>query len=236
MFVRRGIVWYVPKSGTASYLDRLGILGPHTLLVHGVQIAAEERALLQARQVAWAHCPKSNAKLGNGVAPLDMLGHRAQEGTEEPARIGLGSDSMVSNNTMDLFEEMRFAVLMQRGARRRIDVLTAREAVRMATWGGARALGLEQEIGTLEPGKRADLCAVRTEELHSAPTYDPYNALVYAARASDVFLTWIGGEVVYDTRRGARSEDHFPQIDLASIRVQFQAAANTMRHWRPSSA
>lgn len=236
MFVRRGIVWNVPQTGTAAYLDRFGILGPRTLLVHGVQIAAEERALMQERQIAWAHCPKSNAKLGNGVAALDMLGRWPREATEAPPRIGLGSDSVASNNTMDLFEEMRFAVLMQRGARRRIDTITAPEAVRMATWGGARALCLEREIGTLEPGKRADLCAVRIDELHSAPAYDPYNALVYAARASDVILTWISGKIVYDAQRGICLEDRFPRIDLKPIRAQLQSAAHTMRHWRPSQS
>jgi 5-methylthioadenosine/S-adenosylhomocysteine deaminase len=134
---------------------------------------------------------------------------------------------------MDLFEEMRFAVLMQRGARHRIHALTAREAVEMATIGGARAMGMEAEIGTLEPGKRADLCAVRLNDIHSAPAYDPYNALVYAARASDVIWTMIAGETRYDARRGPCPEDRFPYLDLAPVRAKLRAAAQKMRDWRP---
>ncbi len=241
MFVRRGIVWDPPGTSVVAYLDALGILNARTLLVHGVQISAADRALLRARNVAWAHCPKSNAKLGNGVAPLGLLTHVRPPGepcapdTEvaPPPRIGLGSDSVASNNTMDLFEEMRFAVLMQRALRRRIDILTAPEIVTMATLGGAQALGLEAEIGTLEPGKRADLCVVRVNDLHSAPAYAPYNALVYAARASDVVWTMIGGAVVYDAARGPRLEDRFPHLDLSPVRLQLQAAAQKMRDWRP---
>ncbi len=237
MLTRRGIAWEIPGSSTVAYLDALGILSPRTLLVHGVQVSAADRSILRERDVAWAHCPKSNAKLGVGVAPLGMLGrHRErgeQAGRQSWPRLGLGSDSVASNNTMDLFEEMRFAVLMQRGARQRLEALSAREALEMATWGGARALGQEAEIGTLEPGKRADLCAVRLGELHSAPAYDPYSALVYAARASDVLLTMMAGETRYDAARGPRLDDRFPQIELAPLRARMQAAARKMRDWRP---
>jgi cytosine/adenosine deaminase-related metal-dependent hydrolase len=194
MFTRREIAWESPGVSTVAYLDSLGILGPRTLLVHGIQVSASDRHLCRERGVAWAHCPKSNAKLGNGVAPLGILGRTHFE--ESRSKIGLGSDSVASNNTMDMFEEMRFAVLMQRGARHRIEALTAREVVEMATIGGANALGMESEIGSIETGKRADLCVARLNDLHSAPAYDPYNALVYAARASDVLWTMIDGEVV----------------------------------------
>jgi 5-methylthioadenosine/S-adenosylhomocysteine deaminase len=222
-----------------AYLDSLGALGPRTLLVHGVQASAADRETLRERDVAWAHCPKSNAKLGVGVAPLGILGrYRRQSGPEQPLawpRLGLGSDSVASNNTMDLFEEMRFAVLLQRGARQRLEAFSALEALEMATLGGARALGMEPEIGTLEPGTRADLCAVRVGELHSAPAYDPVSALVYAARAADVVWTMIAGETRYDALRGPRLADRFPNFDLAPIRAQFGEAARKMREWRPSN-
>jgi 5-methylthioadenosine/S-adenosylhomocysteine deaminase len=244
MFARRGIVWSVPAVSTVAYLDAFGLLNPRTLLVHGVQVCAADRHLIRERDVAWAHCPKSNAKLGNGVAPLGLLVGNREKGrgnneiptpyTLHPTpRVGLGSDSVASNNTLDLFEEMRFAVLMQRGARHRIHALTAREAVEMATIGGARAMGMEAEIGTLEPGRRADLCAVRLNDIHSAPAYDPYNALVYAARASDVIWTMIAGETRFDARRGPCLEDRFPQFDLAPVRAKLRAAAQIMRNWRP---
>ena len=134
---------------------------------------------------------------------------------------------------MDLFEEMRFAVLMHRGARHRIEAMSARDAVEMATAGGARALGLEQQIGTLEPGKRADICAVRINDLHSLPAYNPYNALVYAARASDVILTMIDGKIRYDARQGANWRNRFPCLDLAPAYAQLQSAAQKMRDWKP---
>ncbi len=235
MYARRGILWETPGSSTVAYLDSLGILGPLTLLVHGVQASATDRVTLRDREVSWAHCPKSNAKLGAGVAPLGLLrGHAPGELDKAYERVGLGSDSVASNNTMDLFEEMRFAVLLQRAARRRIDAFSAREAVEMATIGGARALGIATETGTLEPGKRADLCAVRLGGLHSTPAYDPYSALVYAARASDVICTTIAGAPRYDARRGPKLEDRFPANALTPIREQFHLADQKMRDWRPT--
>ena len=237
MYSRRGIQWQAPASSTVAYLDSLGILNARTLLVHGVQVSASDRAIICRRGVAWAHCPKSNAKLGVGIAPLGIL--REPQGAidilPEPmsgGRIGLGSDSVASNNTMDMFEEMRFAVLLQRAARHRIAAFGAREAVEMATIGGARALGMESEIGTLQPGKRADLCVVRLGDLHSTPAYHPYSALVYAARASDVICTFLAGAPRYDARRGPNMEDRFPVNDLAPTREQLREAARKMREWR----
>ena len=149
------------------------------------------------------------------------------------ARVGLGSDSVASNNTMDMFEEMRFAVLMHRAARHRIEAMTAREAVEMATMGGARALNWSAEIGSLVPGKRADLCAVRLDDLHTLPAYDPYNALVYTARASDVALTMIDGVIRYDARLGSTWRDRFPHNSLNEQHAQLQTAAAKMRDWMP---
>jgi 5-methylthioadenosine/S-adenosylhomocysteine deaminase len=233
MYARRGIDWTPPKTSTVAYLDSLGILGAHTLLVHGVQISAQDRHRSRAKDIAWAHCPKSNAKLGVGVAPFGLLSGREADGTnEEPLRVGLGSDSVASNNTMDMFEEMRFAVLMQRGARRQVKALTAKEAVLMATIGGAKALRLESEIGSLEAGKRADLCVVRLNDLHSAPAYHPYNALVYSARASDVVWTMIEGEVRYDVNIGRSMRDRFPHLNLETTYKQLQHAAEKLRQGR----
>jgi 5-methylthioadenosine/S-adenosylhomocysteine deaminase len=186
---------------------------------------------------AWAHCPKSNAKLGNGVAPLEILfdlpSPTITGGVGHGVRVGLGSDSVASNNTMDLFEEMRFAVLMQRGARRRIKALTAQAAVEMATLGGAEALGLAAEIGSLEVGKRADLCVVGLDGVHNVPAYHPYNALVYAARAADVLFTLIGGRTQYDRRREVQWERRFPNFDLTPVRLALETATEKMRQWRP---
>lgn len=234
MFDRRGIAWQAPGGSSVAYLDGLGILGPRTLLVHGVQVSASDRAIIHDRRVAWAHCPKSNAKLGAGVAPLGILrGLAPGDGDAVHERVGLGSDSVASNNTMDLFEEMRFAVLTQRAARRNISAFGAREALEMATIGGARALGLATETGTLEPGKRADLCVVRLGDFHSTPAYDPVSALVYAARASDVVCTYVAGEPGYDSRLGPKMEDRFPANAIGPLREEFGITVQKMRDWRP---
>lgn len=227
MFARRGIHWQPPGVSPIAYLDAMGVLGPNTLLVHGVQITEADRALGAERGVAWAHCPKSNAKLGNGVAQLALLMAR-----DDPAyrpRVGLGSDSVASNNTMDLFEEMRFAVLLQRAVQQHVGAMTAREVVEVATLGGARALGMDAQTGSIEPGKRADLCVVQPGALHGVPVYDPYSALVYAARASDVVLTVIEGEVRYDATLGSQIEERFPHLDLRAVRRRVEAAAGKIR-------
>jgi len=218
----RGIRWEAPGVTSIAYLRSLGALDDRTLLVHGVQLSASDRDLIRESGAAWAHCPKSNAKLANGVASLGLM---RQCYPPDAARIGLGSDSVASNNTMDLFEEMRFAVLIQRARRRQYDAMTAREAVEMATLGGARALGLEREIGSLEPGKQADLIAVRVDGLAALPCYDPYSALVYAGSARDVTWTMAAGETLYEQGR-------FTRGDLAPVRARFLQAAQKMRDWK----
>jgi cytosine/adenosine deaminase-related metal-dependent hydrolase len=219
----RGISWHRPASGTTTvqYLQGLGAINARTLLVHGVQLSAHDCDIIRGTNAAWAFCPKSNAKLGNGIAPLGLFRECYETGRE---RIGLGSDSVASNNTMDMFEEMRFAVLSQRAHKRRFEAMTAREALEMATVGGARALGLDHQVGTLEPGKQADIIAVNLESLPALPCYDPYSALVYSASARDVALTMIAGETLYDN--GA-----FRKTNIAGARSLLMAAAQKMRSW-----
>ena len=230
MFVRRGIAWNPPQESTVSYLAKFGILDREAMLVHGVQVSASDRHPIREHDVAWAHCPKSNAKLGVGIAPLGLLGGRQEDGTGSwTTRMGLGSDSVASNNTMDMFEEMRFAVLMQRGARRQVHAMTAKDAVEMATLGGARALRLENEIGSLEAGKRADICAVQLNALHSIPAYNPYSALVYASRASDVVFTMIGGETRYDAQNSLDFYERFPTVDVRALRDGVRAGVEKLR-------
>jgi 5-methylthioadenosine/S-adenosylhomocysteine deaminase len=224
MYHRREIDWTPPSGTTVGYLDRLGVLTSNTLLVHGVQFAAEDREVIRRTGTAWVHCPKSNAKLANGVAPLHLIRESYETGE---ARIGLGSDSVASNNTVDMFEEMRFAVLIQRALHRRYEALAAREVVEMATIGSARALGLDGQVGSLEPGKRADITVVGLDHVSAQPAYDPFNALVYAASARDVVATYIDGEPLY-------REGRFLQVDLATWQERFAFAANKMRAWTPS--
>jgi len=204
MYARRGITWEAPKTTPTRYVAELGALGPTTLAVHCVHQTQADILLLAASGAAVIHCPKSNAKLGAGVAPLAAW-------LRTPGlHLGLGTDSAVSNNALDLFEEMRFALLLQRAVRQEVEVVTARDVVRMATLGGAEALGLAHQTGSLTPGKRADMIAVRLDRPHAVPATDPYAALVYTARADDVLCTLCDGEVLYDS--GA-----WPTLDAVAI-------------------
>ncbi len=222
MLQRRNIAWQAPGCGTVEFLEQCGILGPNTLLVHGVQVSAADRARMAKAGAAWAHCPKSNAKLGNGIAPLGLLGRR----------VGLGSDSVASNNTMDMFEEMRFGLLMQRAARRSIGAADARTMLQIATRGGAEALGMAEEAGVLMPGMRADLCVVSLQGLHSQPSYSPEHALVYSGRAADVVQTVAGGKAVYDASLSAHWEERFAGVDVAGWKQKLNNAAGKMRRWK----
>ena len=166
------------------------LLGPQVLAAHCVKVDAEEIALLAEHDVAVAHCPRSNAMLGCGFAPLTAF--RAAG-----LRIGLGTDSPASTPSFDLFEEMRAAVLAARGREERPDALAGWEALELATLGAARALNLEDEIGSLEPGKRADLTVVSLAGSPYLPWEDPAAAVVFGGSPNRVLLTLVDGEERY---------------------------------------
>jgi cytosine/adenosine deaminase-related metal-dependent hydrolase len=192
MYARRGIIWDCPHLTPTLYAKKLGALGPNTLAVHCIHQTDDDIQLIANSNSAIIHCPKSNAKLGAGIAPLSRWLRT------EPLRVGLGTDSAVSNNSHDLWEEMRFALLLQRAHLEEVEAVTARDMVYLATLGGAGAMGLSAQIGSLTPGKCADLIAVRLDQPHTVPATDPYTALVYSARASDVLFTLCNGETLYD--------------------------------------
>ncbi len=193
MLARRGIAWHTPGVSSTAYLDACGALTSGTALVHSVHVGAEDAALLKERQCTIIHCPKSDGKFGAGVAPVRVF-------LDAGLPVGLGTDSVASSNVTDMFEEMRFAVLSARARGLDTRALTTREALYMATLGGATALGMDGEIGSISRGKKADLCAVRLDGLHVTPTADdnPVAALVYGCHASDVMLTMVGGRVLYE--------------------------------------
>jgi len=190
MYAGRGIAWETQGKHPIDILHEQGWLDADTLLVHAVQTDSRHAELFAATAVALAHCPQSNAKLYNGVAPLS---HWLQQGV----KVGLGTDSVVSNNAIDMFAEMRSALMLQRAVFGVDSCMTAPKAVEMATLGGARALGMAERIGTLEPGKQADLCVVSLSNTHSFPVYDPYAALVFSTRGSDVQMTMVAGKIIY---------------------------------------
>ena len=168
-------------------LEKAGLLGPGLIAVHGVHLDDREIALFARHGCSIAHCPSSNLKLASGIAPVARL-------LQEGINIGLGSDSAASNNRLDLFAEMRLAALLAKGSSGDATVMPAQRALECATLGGARALGLQDRIGSIVPGKLADLTAVNLSASALSPCYDPISHLVYAAGREHVTDVWVGGE------------------------------------------
>lgn len=210
-----GVEWSAPGTSSIEYLDRIGVLQAKPLLAHGVKVSDADIELIAASGSSIAHCPKSNAKFGHGVAPLEKF-------LERGARVGFGSDSVASNNTCDILEEARFATLFARNSTGQTRFLEARKIIETATRGAAKSLGLDDEIGTLEPGKQADFIAVSLENAAQMPVHDPYSALLFASNARDVRLTVVAGEEIY--RDGVSLK-----IDEAELKAKIKEIAGKMR-------
>jgi 5-methylthioadenosine/S-adenosylhomocysteine deaminase len=177
-----------------GYLENIGVLGPDIVAAHCVWVDASDISLLAQHEVGCVHNPASNMKLASGVMPVvDLLA--------AGARVGLGTDGAASNNNLDEIADMGLAAKLQKLARGDPRALPAEQVVEMATIGGARALHMEKEIGSLEPGKKADLILLRTGAPHATPLYNVYSQLVYAMKASDVDTVIIGGRTVMEGRR-----------------------------------
>lgn len=183
------------NASPPEYLERIGVLGPDVLAAHCVWVSASDMALLASRQVGCVHNPASNMMLASGVAPVvDLLA--------AGVRVGLGTDGPAgSNNDLDLMEEMDLAAKLQKVTRKDPRALSAQQALELATIGGARALHLEAQIGSLERGKKADLIVLSLGAPHAVPVYDVYAQIVYALKASDVQTVIIGGRLVMENRR-----------------------------------
>jgi len=200
----------------AFYLDRLGLLDDLTVAVHGVWLEEDEIELLARRQVKLSHCPESNAKLGAGVAPVPRMLARG-------LTVGLGTDGAASNNNLDLWGEMSLAARLHKVVAGDPTLLSAPQALALATREGARVLGLGDFVGTLAPGKEADLIVVELNRPHLTPLYDPYSHLVYAARAADVCHVMVGGRWLMRRRRLETLEE--PAI-LEEVRGQSRELAD----------
>jgi 5-methylthioadenosine/S-adenosylhomocysteine deaminase len=185
-----GIPILVPPTGKRAVGSLEPVLGPDLLCAHCVEVDAEEIALLAERNVPIAHCPRSNALLGCGIAPVTEL--RAAN-----LRVGLGTDSPASTPSFDMFEEMRAAIYLARARTRRPDALLAADALRMATLDAARALRIEDQVGTLTPGKRADLTVVSLAGSPYHPVEDPAAAVVYGGSPDRVLETIVDGQTRY---------------------------------------
>ena len=188
---KRGIEWSIPATSSIQYLANHGILQTKPLLAHCITVDEADIQTIKDSGVGIAHCPKSNAKLGHGRAPFEKF-------LRASVAVGLGSDSVASNNICDLLEEARFAVLSARAGDTRLHGKPAAEdGLRAATEGGAGAMGLADKIGMLEPGKQADFTAVSLRGIHQQPVYDPYSALIFTSSARDVILTVVAGREIF---------------------------------------
>ena len=199
------------RSGGLSnlaYFEALRLASPRLCAAHCVWVDESEQQMMAEHDVKVMHCPGSNLKLGSGVAPVPEMRARG-------ITVSLGADGAACNNRLDMFDEMRTAAVLQ-AMRRQPGVLTARDVVSMATRAGARTLGLESEIGSIEAGKRADVIIVDRDRPHLATGPDPYSTLVYAARGTDVRATVVDGELLVD--------------EFAPVRLDRDAIAAEARH------
>jgi 5-methylthioadenosine/S-adenosylhomocysteine deaminase len=167
-------------------LSELGLISPRMLCVHATQLNDEERALLSASAATVVHCPESNLKLASGFCEVARL-------MEAGVNVALGTDGAASNNDLDMFSELRTAALLAKAVAGNAAAVPAAQALQMATLNGARALGLESEIGSLEPGKSADLIAVRLDACNTQPLYNPVSQLVYSTNSRQVSHVWVAG-------------------------------------------
>ncbi len=203
VYEKYGVEWESPHCTPVEYLERLGVLSTQPLLAHCVKASATDIAKIAANGAKIAHCPKSNAKFGHGYAPFEQF-------LDAGIATGLGSDSVASNNVCDMLEESRFAAL---AARNRTEgrgtnevsalpsrrFISAKQMLETATLGGARALGLDAQIGTLDVGKQADIAIVSLTHTAQQPVSDIHTALVFASNARDVAMTMVAGRVVHSS-------------------------------------
>lgn len=197
-------------------LQRLGLLGPRFQAVHMTQVSDEDIALLVESNSSVIHCPESNLKLASGFCPVERL-------WQAGVNVAIGTDGAASNNDLDLLGETRTATLLAKAVSGSATALDAHRALRMATLNGARALGLDEQIGSLEVGKLADLVAFDLSGLSQQPLYDPVSQLIYTSNRSCVKHLWVGGKALLDDRRLTRLDE--PQL-LATARQWQDRIAN----------
>ncbi len=186
----RGIEAPPRADSTVQLLERTGILACAPMLIHAVRLSDEDMQMAAAAHATVAHCPIANARLGHGIA-------RAVEMRAAGLKVAIGTDSVASNNRLDVLEEARVAQLMQRARLQSASAFSSAELIEMVTIDAARALGIADHTGSLEPGKDADFCVLSIEQPHNVPAPDPVSALFHSGRGSDVIMTAVRGEMLY---------------------------------------
>jgi 5-methylthioadenosine/S-adenosylhomocysteine deaminase len=188
------------KAGVVEFLHQFGLAAPNSIFAHSVHVSKEEIALLQQTGTSVSHNPVSNMMLGDGVAPVvEMLG--------QGVNVALGTDGAASNHSQDLFDTMKAASLLQKVHHQDASVIEPYAVLRMATAGGAQALGLSSLCGTIEVGKRADLILVNIDTVHNQPINDIFSQIVHCAKASDVQTVIVNGEVLMKDRALTRLDE-----------------------------
>ncbi|CAN5509269.1 amidohydrolase [soil metagenome] len=217
---KRGIEWHTPGVSTIQYLKRHCVLQTKPLLAHCIRVDNADIETLKESGARIAHCPKSNAKLGHGRAPFWTFLDRG-------IAVGLGSDSVASNNTCDILEEARFATLMARSDTGEMSgrrMLAATDALHAATAGGARALSLEGQTGELKAGLQADFAVVSLAGPHQLPSYDPINTLIFASSGRDVVLTVVAGKEVFRAGQVITTDEERLAARMKEIAVKLGGA------------
>lgn len=212
----RGINWTPPGLSSIEYLAEIGVLQTKPLLAHCIRTDEKDWNLILESGSNIAHCPKSNAKFGHRSAPFEKF-------LDNDLRVGLGSDSVASNNICDILEEGRFAALTARSREDKNRLIKAKEIIETMTLGGAKALQLEDKIGTLESGKQADLVVLSLKNTAQQPIHDIHSAIVFASSAIDVFMTMVAGEEIYQNGKIKR-------IDEEEIKIKVKEIAQKMRN------
>jgi 5-methylthioadenosine/S-adenosylhomocysteine deaminase len=198
-------------------LAKTGVLRPGTICAHGVHLTPEDVALIREAAAGVALNPESNLKLASGIPDIAGL-------LRAGLTLGLGTDGAASNNNLDLWDSVHLAALLPKGLAKDPTLVRAAEAVRLATRGGAELLGMGALVGTLAPGRRADLCVIDTAAAHLTPLYHPYSQLAYATRGSDVVHTVVEGRVVYRDRRHTTLDVEKICADAAQLSRDIEAA------------
>jgi 5-methylthioadenosine/S-adenosylhomocysteine deaminase len=197
---RRGIEAGPRARSPIELLEKNGALDHGALLIHCVRVDGADIAIMARRRCAVAHCPASNAKFGHGIAPLLPL-------LAAGIRVGIGSDSVASNNRMDILDEARLAVLIHRAATQRHDAFGAHEALDLATIGGARALGIDARVGSLNAGKDADLAAFKIDIPRTTPPGDPCSTVVFALPGRSAEFVAVKGRVLVERGRALAADN-----------------------------